>query len=796
MLALEVLDTRLLSVVTWYSLAFLVIAMGLFGLTAGAVKVYLAGEQFAPEALSRELSRGCRLLALSIPVSLLFLLLIPLRAEPVATTVGLFVVFAAAIALPFYPAGIVVAAALTRSPFPIGRVYAADLLGAALGAPLVPLLLLILDGSSAILALSVLAALASVCFAHAGGDRVQLRRGAVIGAALFLFCALNAASGRGLVPLWAKGLPELRDQVELELWNSHSRVQVHKALRAPAVLWGGGSSCAVPLVLERDVVIDGHAATPIYAEPLSSLGFLKCDVVNLAHELRPHGPAAVIGVGGSRDIQSALLTGHAPVVGIELNGRLLEILRGPFGRATGVVDHPDVTLIHDEARSFLARTDQRFSVIQASLIDTWAATGAGAHALGENGLYTLEAWRIFLDRLEPGGLFTVSRWSTVETARLTALGAGAVLARGGARPRDHIVLAASGLVSALIVGKDPLTLDDVKRVREVAKARGFQLIASPDTHSTAQRLERVLDARSLAELDKILLLPELDLRPPTDDRPFFFNVIRLRALLKPLPDVTQGAIEGNLLATRTLGLALFASLILVAIGIGLPLVSRARPAGRSSKSLWAALAYFAAIGIGFMLAEIALLQRLTLVLGHPSYSLMVVLASLIGAAGIGSLVSDRLPLTRAPYCFLFPIALVIVLGALALGWDSLAPRFAAAPTASRIGFAVAISAIAGLPLGFAFPTGLRLCRTLHADELPWLWGINGAGSVLASSLAIAIALKFGLRALTLTAAACYVLLLPAIALLRRGENSVTPSTASIPPASEPSAAERAAGSGY
>jgi hypothetical protein len=770
MLALEVLDTRLLSVITWYSLAFLVIAMGLFGLTAGAVRVYLTPERYAPDRLSSELSRECRRLAAAIPVSLILLLLIPLRAEAVATTVALFVVFSTAIALPFYPAGIVIAAALTRSPFPIGRVYAVDLLGAALGAPLVPLLLSIVDGSTAILLLAVLAALASVLFALACGDKNQVARGLLAALLLAVICGLNANNGRGLVPLWVKGLPELRERVELELWNSHSRVQVNKVGRMPAVLWGKGTRCEAPFVQQREIVIDGHAATPIYLEPLSSLKFLSCDVINLVHDLRPHGPAAVIGVGGSRDIQAALLTGHSPVVGIELNGRLLQILRGPYGRQTGVIGRSDVELVHDEARSYLSRTDRRFSVIQASLIDTWAATGAGAHALGENGLYTIDAWRLFLDRLEPGGLFTVSRWSTVETARLVALGAGAVLERGGGRPRDHIVLASSGTISTLIVARDPLGRDDLRRIKQVAKERGFQIVAGPETHSTADRLERVLEATSRAELDRIALLPALDFRPPTDDKPFFFNVIRLRALFKPLPEVTQGSIEGNLLATRTLGFALFASVLLVGIGIGLPLARRARPAGRSNRSLWAALAYFAAIGIGFMLAEIALLQRLTLVLGHPSYSLMVVLASLVGAAGVGSLLSDRLPLTRAPYCYVFPLALVLLLAALALSWHSIAPRFMAAPTATRIGFALTITALTGLPLGLAFPTGLRLCRSLHEDELPWLWGINGAGSVLASSLAISIALECGLTTLTLAAAGCYAVLLPAIVVLRRREN--------------------------
>jgi len=768
-LALEVLDTRLLSVLTWYSLAFFVIAMGLFGLTAGAVHVYLRPEEFTPPELPRRLARAARALALAIPVSFVLLLILPIRAEPVATTLVLFVVFSAVLALPFYPAGIVIAAALTRAPFPIGRVYAVDLLGAALGAPLVPLLLRFLGGGSAILSLSVVAALSSVLFARSGGDRSSARRGGVLAAALLVLSTGNALSQRGLVPLWVKGLPELHDQIELDLWNSHSRVTVSKPGVLPAAFWGHGARCPTPALLQRVLVIDGHAMTPLYLAPVSELGFLSCDVTNVAHFIRPYGPAAIIGVGGSRDIQAALLAGHVPVIGIEFNDRLLDVLRGPLGAPTGIAAHPDVRLVHDEARSFLTRHRFKYQLIQASLIDTWAATGAGAHALGENGLYTRQAFRLFLERLEPGGVLSVSRWSTVETPRLAALAVGALLDFGVSDPRAHVAVMSAGPVTTLIVSRDPLTPSDQTKLEEVARDKGFQVIALPNRPSTAERLARMLEAKNNAALDSVALLDLLDFRPPTDDRPFFFNVIRLRALASELPAVTAGTIEGNLLATRTLGLAFLSSLLLVVVGVALPLARRARPRGRSRASLWAALVYFAAIGIGFMFVEIAILQRLSLLLGQPTYSLIVVLASLVGSAGLGSLLSDRLPLSSKPWCYLFPILIALALLLAAFSWPALAGRIAPAPTQTRIVFAAALSAGLGVLLGLAFPAGMRICRESHAEETPWFWGMNGMGSVLASSAAIMIALEFGLTALLVTAAACYLVLVPAIAIMRGGE---------------------------
>jgi hypothetical protein len=229
--------------------------------------------------------------------------------------------------------------------------------------------------------------------------------------------------------------------------------------------------------------------------------------------------------------------------------------------------------------------------------------------------------------------------------------------------------------------------------------------------------------------------------------------------------VTRGTIEGNLLATRTLGLALVASLLLSLGAIALPLARRARPSGHVDRKLWASLLYFAAIGVGFMLAEIALLMRLSLVLGNPAYSLMVVLASLVGAAGAGALISDRLPLARRPWCFVFPVVLAGVLLALAELWPG--AQLSGASSAGRIAFAAGICAALGLCLGVAFPAGLRLARRTHDAETPWLWGVNGIGSVLASSAAILIALRFGLSALLWASAGCYLLLVPAALSMSR-----------------------------
>jgi spermidine synthase len=769
-LALEVLDTRVLSVLTWYSLAFLVISMGMFGLTVGALRVYFRSDLYAPDRLSDQLRRDATCFALLVPVSYLLLLVVPLRVAPVWTTVVLFVVFSAILALPFVPAGAVIAAALTRSRFPIGRLYAVDLLGAALGALAVPALLWILDAGTAILAVGAIAGLGAIAFSWSGESPRPARSTVLVTGALAIACLANAVTDHGLVPIWIKGEPEDREEIEFEIWNTYSRVVVSPAAVKRARLWGIGSHCPPTSIRQRLIVIDGEADTTLFETggDLEEVRFLMCDVTNVAHYLRMTGPVAVIGTGGTRDIQSALLFGHEEVVGIEMNGDLVDLLEGPVGKATGVIGHPGVRLVRDEGRSFLTRTPESFQVIMASLTDTWAATGAGAHALGENGLYTVEAWRTFLDRLEPGGIFTVSRWylsdEIDEIPRLLSLGVAALLDRGVTEPRRHVALVGAEFVATLLVSRDPFTPADIERLQQVADSLGFRLLATP-LHTPQDPLHRqILDARSPESLDSVTLGSVLDHRAPTDDRPFFFNTIRLRNLLD-LPENLGGIVEGNRMATTALVLAAFSSLALALGAILVPLVRRARPR-RQGPVLWAGLGYFLVIGLAFLLVEIGFLLRLSVVLGHPVYSLLVVLPGLIAATGLGSLVSDRLPLDRSPACYAYPVAISILVAAAAWTLHETAPLVQPAVLWKRILYGLAITGLPGIFMGLAFPAGMRLARGILDEETPWLWGINGVGSVLAGSVALMISLEYGISRALAAGAVLYLLLLPLVAILR------------------------------
>jgi spermidine synthase len=275
-----------------------------------------------------------------------------------------------------------------------------------------------------------------------------------------------------------KGQGESPGQHLYEGWNTYSRVTVDQTLVFPPVLWAGGRHSPLELFTplpQRGIKIDGAAGTVMVALDRDAddgrpgtpadHAYLGWDVTAFAHHLRPTGPAAVIGVGGGRDVLEAARVGHSPVLGLELNALIVALHEGSMREFSGIAELPGVELVHDEARAYMARDPRRYDVVTMSLIDTWASTGAGAYSLSENGLYTVEGWQIFLRRLTPTGIFTVSRWykpdSPGETARMLALAMETLWSLGVEQPRRHVMMLQSLNIATILVSPSPFTSADV-----------------------------------------------------------------------------------------------------------------------------------------------------------------------------------------------------------------------------------------------------------------------------------------------------------------------------------------------
>lgn len=540
-LMLEVVETRLLSVVAWYHLAFFVISAAMFGMTAGAIWVYRRREHFRRETLPDDLVVLTCGFAIATAVSVALQATLATVQALSATFVLVFLELSLVVAAPFFFSGAAVSLALTRSPFPIGRVYAADLAGAALGCLGVLVALGPLDAVSTILLAGAGGAGAALLFTRSGGAvarrvRHPLARPVVIFVILAAAGLLNALTDRGVQPLVVKDSLELRrGDVRLEKWNSFSRVQAYTPFKGAPILWG--ASARTPRFSHDQIPmnIDGDAATVMYKFDGNAdhAAFLRYDVTNLGYYIRSSGQAVVLGAGSGRDVLAARVFGFDDVTGVEINPTFVNLLtrREPYTGFAGLARLPGIRLVMAEARSWMSRTRQTFDFVQMSMIDTWAATGAGAFTLTENGLYTQEAWKIFLSRLKPDGIFSVSRWyaptEVGETGRIVSLAAASLLNMGVDDVRSHLLLASSGCVATLLVARDPFRSDDIATLRRVCRELEYRVILSPDSGSISPLLDRIVSARSLHALERETSGLELDLKPPTDDRPFFFNVLPL-----------------------------------------------------------------------------------------------------------------------------------------------------------------------------------------------------------------------------------------------------------------------------
>lgn len=771
-LALEVTLVRLLSVITWYHLAFFAISTAMLGMTAGAVTVYLRQRWFADSKLDSGVAIACIAYSVLTPFCLVILTRLPLGFEAAGvtiTSVGAFALATMLCSIPFFCSGVAIAALLTMTQGPIGRMYGADLIGASAGCLLVLGGLALIDASSLIIYCASIGGLAAYMLRERLPASIRITSIAAF-VTLAMLASINTFSSNGVRPHVVKETVVDPESILIERWNSHSRVVVDRPFNGPPQYWGaspGAPSDPIPQFWMR---IDGSAGTTVRGfETRADIEHLRYDITNLAYYLRPTGGAAIIGVGGGRDLQSALLFGHDRVIGIDVNSIFIDLLNNEFGEFAGLADNPNVRLVADEARSYLSRSDESFSIIQMSLVDTWAATGAGAFSFSENALYTVEGWLTFLGRLKDDGLFTVSRWhdpsNLGETGRSLSLAVASLLALGVDNPRAHIAMLTNGNLSTLIVGRSPLSDGDVATLRRLTRELEFDIALLPDELPADPTLRTIVTADSADQLWTLSKDTTFNLSPPTDDSPYFFNMLKLGGLGAAL-DAGTGVLSGNLTATITLLVLLAALAVLCVVTIVLPLALGRRESVPRSRGnvLWPAMAYFALIGTGFMFTEIGLIQRLSVFLGHPVYALGVLLFTIILTTGLGSSLSDSLHSEDAPSWRLTAAAAIAITAAqFVLLW--LVDAMAASSMAARIAVCVLAITPLGLVLGFFFPLGMRLARARGMTETAWLWAINGIFGVLASALAVFVAIYFSISANFWIGAACYLSLSAPLMLL-------------------------------
>ena len=786
-LVIEITLTRLLSVVTYYGLAYFAVSTAMLGMTAGAVTVYLCPSKFSPENLARSLAKASLNFAISAPIAVLLICTIPLNLDfsdfltmksfadfPTMKVLCLLLI-ACACALPFYFSGIVMSCVLTKVELPITSLYAADLIGAAFGCIFVLAGLEFFDAPSLIIAVGAPAVVAAFLY---DWEHISPRM-KKLGVALFVILVagsmINHFTLNGIRPLLVKGNPESIQNTLIERWNSHSRVMVRKGMAFEPQLWGRSPSAPKGQLFEQKFMnIDGEAGTTMRKfSTIADIEHLRYDVTNIAYAIRQGGSACIIGVGGGKDVQAAILFGHKKIVGIDINPIFIDLLKGRFRKFAGIADHPGVSLEVDEARSRLSRTKEKFDIIQMSLIDTWAATAAGAYSLSENSLYTIEAWKVFLSRLKDDGLFTLSRWYNPsdlgETGRVVSLATAVLLDLGIEDPSKNIVMVTTGNVSTVIISLKPYSEMDLATLKKAVRDLQFIPAIMPGEEPKNALLKDLIASKSIAALSKNAASESLNYEPPTDENPYFFNMLKFKTLLSSVR-FPAGVIRGNLTASLTLIALIICLSFLTLLTVIIPLLFgsyNSKQQETDRKTFAAGALYFSMIGFGFMFIEIALIQRLSVYLGHPVYALGILLFTMILSTGIGSLVSPGLPLTRKPWVYLYPSVAVIAIIVLRFALSSIVSATITWGMLAKIFISILVIFPTGMILGMFFPTGMNLVKNKAAGQTPWFWALNGICGVLGSAVAVFISIYAGISFNFYLAAIFYGLLTASLPLLQR-----------------------------
>jgi hypothetical protein len=810
-LGYEILLMRLFSIILWHHFAYMMISVALLGYGAAGAMVALAQRWLAPR-FAAVFAGGAILFGVSAVASFALAQRVafnPLEIlwdpqQPLRLLLIYLLLF-----VPFFCAATSVCLTFTRFNDQIPRIYSFDIVGAGSGSLAIIVALFALAPRDALRLLGgvglAAAALACIeCRWHRHWLPVLL-----LGAAAILPTILP----RDWIALRPSEYKELSQTLRIKdahvIAESSSPLGLITVVESPLIPFRHAPGLSLNATMEPPPQLgvftdgDGLSALNRYdgqREPLSYLDYLTSA---LPYHLLEHPRVLILGSGAGADVLQALYHQASAIDAVELNPQVIDAVQGRFADFSGKpYSAPNVRVFTGEARSFIAGRGERYDLIQVALLDSFSASSAGLYALSESYLYTVQAFQDYLRHLNPGGMLAITRWVTLPPRDILKLFATGMLAMedvGVAQPSRRLVLIRGWNTTTLLVKNGEFSGAEIVALRGFCRARSFDVGYYPGMQAAEANRYNVLEKPYFFEAAQALLSPDrdkfwarykFDIRPATDDKPYFFHFFKWRSLPELLALKEQGGLPllewGYPVLIATLLQATLAALILILFPLWM-IRRRQRLAHSSPLSTTtlvgnatasAALSgrrvanYFLAIGFAFMFVEIAFIQKFILFLSHPLYAVAVVLCAFLSFAGLGSRYSQRLQgggphlpspapgsrwnrgrrslLARA----VFAISLISLLYLAIL--PTLFRLLISLPDPAKI----AISALLVAPLAFAmgmpFPLGLGRVADSAEALVPWAWGINACASVVAAVLATVLAIHLGFTAVVVIALLLYV----------------------------------------
>ncbi len=776
-IAYEILLMRMLSIMQWHHFAYMIISLALLGYGASGTFIAIGKRWLQPRfelffSLSALLCSvtmvACFVIGQRVPFNALEIVWNPRQFVYLAVTYLVFFV-------PFFFAACCVGLALTCRRSHISRIYFFDLLGAGLGAVLIVGSLFFLTPQDTLILLASIALLASASIGLMTTARKPL---------LATQLACLAVLVAGLPQHWLeiriseyKGLNQAVRVVGSKVLSvSSSPLGLLAVVQSPRVPFRYAPGLSFNTSFEPPeqlaVFTDGDAMSVItrFDGNLEALGYMGDVTAALPYALLDAPRVLVLGAGGGADVLLALYNGAAHIDAVELNPQITNLVTNTYADFAGhLYDDERITLHTQEARGFVARSKDRYDLIQVALLDSFAASGSGVQALNESYLYTVEAIQEYLAHTAADGMLAITRWLKLpprDNLKLVATVRTALHQMGVDDPGRQLAMIRSWNTSTLLVKRGEFSVDDISVIKEFARSRSFDTAFYPSMPARAANRFNLLEQAFLYDGVTALLGEDADdfverykfhIASATDDKPYFFHFFKWSALPEVMALRKRGGanlIEWSyLILIATIAQAAIAGVILILLPLSLIKRSWTRGVGVQMGS------YFFLLGLAFLFVEMAFIQKFILFLSHPVYAIAVVLSGFLVFAGFGSAYSVQLT-RRAEQYGRRPVSIAVAgISATALFYIVLLPMLFQQGMGLADSIKIVLSVLLIEPLAFfmgmPFPIGLNRVADSVPDFIPWAWGINGFASVMSASLATLLAIEFGFTAVVLFALGLY-----------------------------------------
>jgi len=769
-LCYEIIFTRVFAYSQWHNLSSLIITMALlgFGVSGIAAVIYQKKiEKYYFKFLFIESLLFPLFLAAGFYISA-FLKFNPYElALNVKQALNIFLYFSM-MGIPFFFGSSVICMVLMRNPIPSSYFY--NLLGSGSGA------LAAMAASFTFHPYDIMIIIIFLSF-------IPVILLSSLSAKVYFITSLFAVTITASVTVYISSLPGFKNVSEYKaisgalnlpgsgiLYNEYSPLSVVQVVEAEGLRSTAGLSIFSPyqVPVQKGIFFDGDSMSSITpfdgdAAKIRYIEYLASYLPYYLQGKKNNGKILIIGSGGGESILKSILAGFKEIDAVEVNSSVISLMKGGLAEFSGYIyNKKNLSIFNSDGRSYIKQTSKKYDLIEISLLDAYNTSASGVYALNETYLYTTESFEDYFSGLTENGMLSVTRWITTpprDTFKIFNTAIESLRKLNVKDKENHIAAIRSLQTVTLLLSKSPFSPSRIDCLKKFCNDRSFDIIYYPGVESDQTnryiRLSGPVYYNAFVKLlseekDKFIDNYDFDITAPSDDRPYFYNFFKLRLI-----DYIKKYGPSQLPVTEWGYLILLIILLPVVIisfaGIILPVLMIEKNTVKPD-----IIIFFSIIAAGYFFIEMPLIQKMTLFLGHPSYSISVIISGLLISSGIGSYFSDKL--FPEKYRILIPslsTAAIILLYQYKL--DSILHELVSLYITTKILVVLSLIAPPAFFMGFPFPQGLIQMRQKDINSLPLAWGVNGFFSVISIISASLLAIISGFRIVFITAAVCYII---------------------------------------